>query len=213
MKKLIAIVLAVTLLASVMGVAGVALAGKGNGAPTGYHFNLNIIGMQNDGGKNCGPGGHVIFVPLEGRTKIMLAPGEDFYVEDCNGLVGPASFVLPADVSTEWSVWVRALGKPNKEADIRTCGEYTDDAGITWDEICGTTITLRSHKKVQPADKGPVGDEKNQKFQNVSKYLLYIDGVPLFADDWRGWYWDYNNKGLKIAQLRFYPGYAYTPPA
>src|SRR2546430_7588904 len=32
-----------------------------------------------------------------------------------------AAFQLPADVSTTWTVWARALGKPNGTSDTTTC--------------------------------------------------------------------------------------------
>jgi hypothetical protein len=53
-----------------------------------------------------------------------------------------------------------------------------------------------------------------QSFTNVSKELLYIyadinsDGtlerVNLFGDQLTDYYWQYDNSGLKLAQLRFY---------
>ena len=50
-------------------------------------------------------------------------------------------------------------------------------------------------------------------FRNVSRELLYIyadigDGLklyPLFDEELQSYYWDYDNNGLKLAQLRFYP--------
>jgi hypothetical protein len=63
-----------------------------------------------------------------------------------------------------------------------------------------------------PRDKG------KSSFTNVTRELLYIytdidgdgdgDGtleyVPLFDDALEGYFWDYDNNGLKVAQLRFY---------
>jgi hypothetical protein len=58
-------------------------------------------------------------------------------------------------------------------------------------------------------------DTGQSKFDNVTKYLLYIyadideDGdverVPLFADGFENFLWGYDNNGLRLAQLRFYP--------
>ena len=52
------------------------------------------------------------------------------------------------------------------------------------------------------------------KFENVSKELLYIyvdlddDGnlerYPLFDEALQDYFWDYDNSGLKLVQLRFY---------
>ena len=51
-------------------------------------------------------------------------------------------------------------------------------------------------------------------FDNVTKDLLYIyadingdgvlDRVSLFDPALTGYFWDYDNQGLKLAQLRFY---------
>ena len=77
-----------------------ALALAGNGAPSGPHYNLNIIGVEKGKkAKMTGSNRHTIFVPLVTRSKgirstnnqveihtqIWLAPGEDFRVCDGNG--------------------------------------------------------------------------------------------------------------------------------
>lgn len=90
-----------TAMAAVVGLFSLnALAGQGNGAPNGAHYNLNIIGVEN--AKNpdmTGSNRHTIFVPLVTRgkgirstnndveihTQIWLAPGDDFRVCDGNG--------------------------------------------------------------------------------------------------------------------------------
>jgi len=100
MKKLIGIALAVTLLATMSGVALAGQAETGNGCPSGPHYNLNIIGVQNPKTADMdGSNGHVIFVDLSGHSKIELmeAPeGESFAVLDANGTDGsPAVFQLP----------------------------------------------------------------------------------------------------------------------
>lgn len=197
---------------------GVIFAGGGNGAPSGAHYNLNIIGVSKD--KNAEDGdtngsGHRIFVPLEGSAKIMLAEGE-FAVLDYDGTDGTARFQLPnpdEDNSgvSEYSVFARALGKPGGKADMTT-GAYqwidTDldgvvDPGELYLKMSVITLSLnRSNGK--------------QVFENVTKYLLYIyvdlngDGTAerynLFNDALQDYFWQYDNNGLKLCQLRFYPG-------
>jgi hypothetical protein len=199
----------------------------GNGAPSGSHYTLNVIGM--DKGKTAdmtGNNGRRIFVGLgangaPARTKILLSEGE-FNVLDANGTDGQAGFQLPnpdenADGKTEYSVFVRALGKPGGKATMQSC--YDDPAsGETW---CAVDY-----------DGGvePVTVERTQrgvaKFVNVSQDLLYVDAceaydtttlectrwdqLPLFSDangnntDDEQYFWDYNNEGLRVAQLRFY---------
>ncbi len=58
------------------------------------------------------------------------------------------------------------------------------------------------------------GNGNKPHWQNVTRQLLYleidIDGdgklelVPLFDDSLQGYYWDYDNNGLRLAQMRFY---------
>lgn len=186
-----------------------AFAGGGNGAPSGPHYNLNIIGvpknktalMKDDG--LTGQYGHAIFVKEDGQSKILLIQGPVFQVLDKNGTDGDgAAFQLPApdpdgNGTTDYSVFARALGKPTGSAIVTTCG--TDPDGQLECSIISLTLNAES----RPA-----------KFTNVSKYLLYVyadldeDGdterVPLFGAGLQDFFWDYDNYGLKLAQFRFY---------
>jgi hypothetical protein len=171
--------------------------------PNGAHYNLNIIGQaQPKSGINCGDG-HVIFVPLSGTAKILLSEG-DFQVLDCNGTDGTASFQLPNpdptnSGTTTYSVWARALGKPGGSSTTTTCA--TDPT--TGEQYCSI------YSSVLIRNKGP------STFTNVSKELLYVyadingDGtverVPLFDRRLQDYLWNYQNNGLRLAQLRFYP--------
>ena len=190
-----------------------AFAGSGNGAPSGSHYNLNIIGVPKDKTADMvGNQGHRIFVKLEGKSKIYLkeAPkGEGFQVLDANGTDGNgARFQLPDpdpddDLVTEYSVFARALGKPGGQSFMTTCFEYLDEYLEEYVELCSDeTLTLTRGKG-------------KQTFQNVSKELLTlvidVDGddvlerVGIFDEELYEYFWDYDNNGLKIVQLRFYP--------
>ncbi len=250
MKRTLLIILALTLAIPFT----FAMAFAGNGAPSGYHFNLNIIAvpklktalMQDDG--LTGHYGHSIFV-LEGAlgTKILLteAPdGETFQVLDKNGTDGEAKFMLPAadtgvisdtpgtpdectftdpdgagplpgyyvcgTGTTVYSVFARALGKrgtPGMDAKVMLCGlDYTAPDGTPLAEpleICSIDNQLILDSHARPG-----------KFTNVTANLLYlynvnIDGViykriPLFSDALQDYFWQYDNYGLKLLQLRFY---------
>ena len=198
----------------VAGTIGVALlvtvvaatpAGAGNGAPSGSHYNLNLIGVSK--GKTAdltSSNGHRIFVPLSGNCKINLSIG-DFQVLDGNCTDGPSAFQLPDpdpdnDGTTAYSVYARALGKPGGSAVATTC--QTDPA--TNEEWCSTENVVL------------VRDTGKSSFQNVSKELLSLcldtDGdlicdtrTFLFDDSTKDYFWSYDNNGLKLAQLRFYP--------
>ena len=176
----------------------------GNGAPSGSHYQLNIIGVpKNKTADMTGDNGHRIFVPLYGNPKIMLIEGPDFLVLDANGTDGTASFQLPnpdpnGDGTTVYSVFARALGTPGGSSLMTTCAIDPVDGT----EVCSVnTLTLTRTKG-------------KSTFDNVTKDLLYIyadingdgvlDRVALFDSSLEGYFWDYDNHGLKLAQLRFY---------
>ena len=194
----------------------------GNGAPSGAHYNLNVIGVSKDESADMqGASGHVIFVKLDGGSKIWLCEAgvdagcegvDDFQVIDANGTDGDgALFALPnpdpdGDGTTVYSVFARALGTPGGKSITTTCATGPGEDGVLGtaddEEVC-SAIQLEL-----------VRDSGRSRFQNVSKYLLYIyadvtgdgvlDRVPLFSDSLQGYFWDYDNAGLKLAQLRFY---------
>lgn len=211
-----------------------ATAATGNGAPSGAHYTLNIIGVPKDKSPNFdGGSGRRIFVDLgrtgaAANTRINLSPGE-FAVLDANGTDGTAAFQLPnpdpdGDGTTDYSVYVRALGKPGGKATMQSCYE---DATGTWCAVdfLGGVEPITISRTKGGAD----------KFVNVSKDLLYVDycsawdagpdtilgteddvctsvsQVPLFGNNLLSYYWSYDNEGLKLAQLRFYEVSTVTP--
>ena len=171
----------------------------GNGAPSGAHFNLNIIGVEkgheND---NDNSNGRRIFVPLgkndTAACDILLHEGP-YDVADYNCLDSDrnADFNLPdpdnGDGTLAYSVWVRALG-PKGSATMRTC--ITDELG-TWCNAGDLIVNL----------------QKGKTFVDVSKQLLQVCNdvgqlVPLFSGADDEYFWHYENSGLRLAQLRFY---------
>jgi len=176
--------------------------GNGNGYPSGAHYNLNLIGTGDKDADMKGNKGHRIFVPLNGNAKIYLQEG-DFRVIDANGTDGDgAKFQLPAadadcDGYSDYSVYVRELGAPGGSAVMTTCLE--DEFGEVY---CSSESVELERKKGKSTAR------------NVSKELLTVliydedrdrwIRTPLFGDDSYGYLWDYNNNGLRLAQLRFY---------
>jgi len=215
-----------------------AVAQTGNGGPSGSHYNLNIIGMADTCQKPAleDSNRHTIFVDLNyndatptdptalttlnKKNKIFLQEG-DFQVVKGNACDG-AIFQLPApgcdtvtttDVSgCDYSVWIRALGKPGGKADLTSC--VISDAGTpndTSDDYyqCSTeTVHVERNKG-------------KSTFTNVTKELLTVcldtdttndttsktcdTRVQLFDSSYYQYFWDYDNFGLRLAQLRFYP--------
>jgi len=218
------------------------VATTGNGAPSGAHYNLNIIGVPKDKTATMTTGdGHRIFVQLWGGedavslngklsnqllkvNKIFLQPapaGESFQVLDANATdANGALFQLPADVSATWTVWGRALGTPGGKANMTTCATTAGLDGILGtadDEVICSMGTLSLDRT-----KG------KQTFTNVSGDLLFITitvdpttnatlatclgvtttstvAVSLFNGCLQNYFWNYDNQGLKLLQLRFYP--------
>ena len=211
MKKQLLVVgfLAVVVLS--VGLVG-AGAGTGNGAPSGPHFNLNIHGVAGGQGFN-GNNQNEIFVPLQGKCQINLvqAPVIDFQVlqPDCVNNP-PASFELPApcaisattglctSTTTVYSVWARALAKPGGSSSTTTCA--TDPT--TGELVCsiGAFVSVQTRKSGKSS------------FSDVSPDLLFLTtcvngksvSTPIFSQNYKNYFWQYDNQGLKLLQLRFY---------
>jgi hypothetical protein len=228
MKK---VLLATLVLILVLAVVIPAAAQTGNGAPNGAHYNLNIIGVPK--GKTAdmtGNNGHRIFVPLgkdgvTAGTKIYLIESEEpdeFAVLDANGTDGRAEFMLPlpaecyatvdpvtGDITTpasctvSYTVWARALGKPGGQAWMKTCVEDIDLPGGYLCSVGEYILEL---------------ERKNgrSQFDNVTEELLFvsanfdldpaIEHIQIFDPLFDTYYWQYDNQGLKLLQLRFYMG-------
>ncbi len=197
----------------------------GNGAPSGTHYDLNIIGVSHNKNVNMNQGaGNVIFVGLGSNdvsvsTNIQLSPGP-FQVLDKNGTDGTASFQLPADSTNAYTVWARALAKPGGQSTMITCA----DTGTTLTgtgQICSTehvvsirlkgkssfkdvttalttiTFTITDLTTVNPLTLACLGITQTTGSITVT--------VPLFSPCLNNFLWQYNNQGLKLLQLRFYP--------
>jgi hypothetical protein len=207
MKRTLALAAAALLGSLSMQGAHASTTTTGNGAPSGAHYNLNLIGV--DKAKTAsmtGSDGHTIFAPLYGNAKIYLQEGPSFQVLDANGTdANGATFQMPnpdptGSGTTVYSVYARALGKPGGSGTLTSC--FVDST--TGDTYCSTEQTVL------------VANSGKNSFSNVSKELLTVcldtngDGtcdtrVPLFSDTTDQYLWSYDNNGLRLAQLRFYP--------
>ena len=197
-----------------------ALAQTGNGAPNGGHYNLNILGKRDctpadltgsdrhtiqvllNGGQSAAEINGTLAVTLDKQNKIFLQPGDDFQVLDGNACDG-ALFMLPTNSC--YQVYARARGTPGGYATVTTCAidnnltpnDPTDDV-----VVCSTGPALNLNRT-----KG------GQKFQNVTTELTTITfvlngvvtTVHLFDSALYNYFWNYDNHGLRLAQIRFYP--------
>ena len=174
---------------------------------SGPHYNLNIIGVPKDKTADMdNNSGHRIFVKLEGKSKILLSEGEEFQVLDANATKGSGEFQLPnpdpdGDGETIYTVWARALGTPGGQALVTTCATVIDEETGEEEEVCSNLNYVFVRDKGRPQ-------------WQVADQLLYVeadldeDGTfetyYLFDDALQGYFWDYDNNGLRLLQLRFY---------
>lgn len=149
---------------------------------------------------------------------LVPAPaGQSFSVLDANATdANGALFQLPADVSTAWTVWARELGTPGGSAIQTTC------ASSFLDTTVGQIFCSDQSAMYLPRPNGKT------TFTNVSSYLLFLTvtvdstatpqlaaclgvtgtasvTVSLFNSCFQNYFWNYDNNGLKVLQLRFYP--------
>jgi hypothetical protein len=98
-----------------------------------------------------------------------------------------------------YEVYIRPLGKPGGKGNITTCA-YDP---VEEEDVCSTNNVILAR------DKG------KSTFGDVTKELTTITyddeatgktiTVDIFDAALEGYFWDYDNNGLKIVQLRFYP--------
>lgn len=209
-----------------------ALAGPNDPKLSGAHYNLNIQGKANCAGDDLtGSNRHTIqvllnysdknyngvpYADLDRRNKILLSSGE-FQVLDGNACDGNgAKFQLPGDVATNWEIWARALAKPGGSATMTLCA--VDDGGTANDPSDDSVLCNAGEENIVSLKR----TSGKPLWQNVTKQLTHLtacadlngDGtvagdecvdVDLFDPDLYQYFWDYDNFGLRLAQLRFYP--------
>lgn len=231
---------------------------------TGAHYNLNIIGVQNpkkaDMSSDHGTGG-VIFVNLSGKSKIGLvesgsadAPGidpNDYAVLDKNATDGDGALLalpdpgldpyivgddIAGDTMSDYSIFVRPLGKPLGWANITTCADFVESEFIDYFDKDGVRLLndaahFDGYASVEQVGQDVTFRNKGKTtYVNVTAELLTIvlkvevwvdedgDGlegtgevetvyarIPIFNDILESEYWDYDNSGLKLLSVRFYP--------
>lgn len=145
MKKLIAIGLAVAMVLTLAGTALASVDKTGNGAPSGPHYNLNIIGVPKQMNDNfTGGNGSRIFVSRTGSTQFFVHGGKSYAILDHDGTDGQVGsglddpgIVFPYDSGTgTWlvQIYVRLLGPQNSKVNWTS---YFYD----WDPTSGTYQT------------------------------------------------------------------------
>lgn len=197
-------------------------AGIGNEIPdNGEHYNLNIIGVpKNKQVDMTNSNRHTIFVPLGNKgdvksCKIFVVKNvEDptqFRVLDGNATDGSATIAVPyKDYGTlSYNVYATALGKPGGQVDV--LANITFEDGIYSSLLMGSFDLKRGKGKPKPVDisdifraDGWIDVDGSGDFDpaiDTSFNDVWVFNVPTLLD----YFWDYDNQGLKLTQVRFYP--------
>jgi hypothetical protein len=227
---------AVVLFAVILSIPGFAQKTiTGNGAPSGAHYDLNIIGVTNAKTPPLtGSNRHTIFVPLvsdQGALDTDVASGADILLTQgpftvCDGNAFDAAydcsgnkianqgvvFQLPCNTNiatatgttlvpcpttgavASYTVWGRAVGTPGGSSSITTCA--TDI--LTSTVVCSvnSNVAVFTRKSGKPV----FSDVTNQ----LTSLVTTTQTVALFGSGFQGFFWDYDNNGDKLLQLRFY---------
>jgi hypothetical protein len=234
MKKLFLLLAGAAVLAATIVVSIPGFAQNGHGITSnGPHYNLNLIGVTNGKNPPLtNSDRHTIFVPLYTNGKdgpdTDPVPGADIWLTqgpfavcdgnafdpayDCNGTQiakQGAVFQLPCNTNittatgttlvpcttgytASYDVWARTLGTPGGSSTLTTCA--TDPTGVL---VCST-------------NKAVFVRMKPNKFTNVTDALTSLvdtstlQTVALFQGGFQNFFWDYDNNGNKLVQLRFY---------
>lgn len=114
-----------------------------------------------------------------------------------------------------YEVWGRALGKPGDgvKATVQTCATVTEIDGSVQEEVCSLESAIFERPK------GKVGsfiNVTNELTSLVVELCTSLDEfgecdetgtyrIALFAGETEDWFWSYQNEGVRLTQLRFYP--------
>ena len=259
MKKLISVALAVVLILSLVPAIALAEPDKPQG-PHLYQLNIIGVPKEKSADMDNN-NGHRIFVKLNGKSAIYLQEALDenedpipyddpdaFAVLDANATGdkdNTAVFQMPkpgldpyvvgdkgsADTDSDYSVFVRSLGKPGGWATITTCADLVDSTfasllpgkfvsvlnkldyfgGWASVEQVGSEITMRPKGKSDWTNVTAelltivfkVEVDISEEGDPPEIIIVYVR-VPIFDDIIENEYWSYDNKGLKLLQVRFY---------
>jgi len=111
-----------------------------------------------------------------------------------------------ANPKLAYEVWIRELGKPHGTATMTTCAYgLNPDTGLQ-ERICSSenVILERLNGKGNKPTFREVTNELTSLVANIDDDAA-LERVALFEGGLEDWLWQYDNNGLKLAQLRFYP--------
>jgi len=114
----------------------------------------------------------------------------------------------PLSSTLNYTVWVRALGQPGGNATMKLCAEDPTNLGTqlcnTLNNVVSSSILTAHIKKTFTNVTSQLTLLHNVCFVDAAEGLICED-VSLFSEGLVNFVWVYDNNGLKLAQLRFYP--------
>jgi hypothetical protein len=229
MKKLLAVVLAIAMLASISGVA-MAKSPQTEFDANGWHYNLNLIGKDKVmPGDYDNPDRHTMFIPEDttGMTfttkngtvldgvRIDVTKGDDFAVIDGNVTDdGIGAFEIGGGT---YDVYIAVKAKnPHKTDPYTTLTgwiEYSDPTGTIWYLLKVGEVTARKADSWKSANDAFYVNCSEDPYGIVScgpgdgmwifDYLAALNALPDYEN--AAYFWQIVNTGNKLIQLRFYP--------
>ncbi|HWR50939.1 MAG TPA: hypothetical protein VN428_07510 [Bryobacteraceae bacterium] len=141
----------------------------------------------------AGMPGAVFALPCNTNLSDTTTGGAPVDIVACSGAYPTLSY----------EVWIRELGKPGGGATMTTCAYELNDAGQQ-ERICSSeNVVLARVSKSKPVFKNVTNELTSLVAQMDDDERL--ERVALFEGGLEDWLWQYDNRGLKLAQLRFYP--------
>ena len=206
----------------------------GHDGMVGKHFQVNLIGVSHDKIVDMtDTSRRAIFVPLnssgdvERKVKIKYVAGDSFAVLDGNATDDNEAIIqVPHEYCDDYTtgctdlvaydVYAIALGKPHGGALVSAECNYTLDVVSTGDLTCEDTLMMGSFELTRSKGK-PKVEDITDIFRAEGCLDLVVDGICDSGDiEFRNlwifnieqleyYMWDYDNNGLKLMQVRFYP--------
>jgi len=142
--------------------------------------------------------------PISGKIGAVFQLPCNTNIATPDGCTDAAGNPLPPSEVLNYTVWLRALGAPGGNATMTLCAVDPTDPTVTLCNTGGWVQPLVAHSK--------------KTFTNVTSSLTVLHGVcfndggvlntcedvSLFSDGLVDFSWQYQNTGLRLAQIRFY---------
>jgi len=227
MKKLLLIVIALAAMPTFAGTVNLNgphynlnIVGKTNCAGSDLTgSNRHVIEVLLNGGDNAAQLNGSNASLISKVNKIFLSGSTDgsFQVLDGNACDSTgAQFQLPVTCTvaidgtqvcsfTSYQIWARALGQPGGSAVMTTCAVDTMGTTSTADDqvVCSSLNTADALVRKNGT---PVWKNVTTELTTISATVNGVQvTIPIFDSSLYDYFWNYDNTGLRLAQLRFYP--------